>query len=60
LSCTVEAWGGDGDDTVTPQHLDGWAPYAGKDFVRRQFPGGHYFCQQRLKEILPILEGLIP
>jgi len=60
LTCTVEAWGGDGDDTVSPQQLDGWAPYAGRQFVRRQFAGGHYFCQQRLKEILPILEGLIP
>ncbi|GAA3118916.1 MULTISPECIES: thioesterase II family protein [Nonomuraea] len=55
LPATLEAWGGEDDETVTPGHLDGWRAYAGGGFRRRTFPGGHYFCLERADDVVAAL-----
>jgi surfactin synthase thioesterase subunit len=55
LRCAVEAWGGDDDETVTPEHLDGWRDYTAAEFRGRRFPGGHYFYAEQIDTILPLL-----
>ncbi|TLF86364.1 thioesterase [Nonomuraea sp. KC401] len=52
---TLEAWGGQADETVTSGHLDGWRAYAGGGFRKRMFPGGHYFCLERAGDVVAAL-----
>jgi surfactin synthase thioesterase subunit len=44
VGCPLEAWGGEQDETVTPEQVAGWSRYAGASWRARVFPGGHYFC----------------
>ncbi|MFC7648964.1 thioesterase II family protein [Streptosporangium lutulentum] len=55
--CPVEAWGGETDETVTPEQLTGWRDHAGAGFRRRLFPGGHYFCLEYPGAVLPLLRA---
>lgn len=43
VDCAMEAWGGEQDRTVLPDHVRGWRDYAAGDFQVRMFAGGHYF-----------------
>jgi surfactin synthase thioesterase subunit len=59
LRCPVEVWGGDLDDTVTAEQLDGWRRYCVGPFRRRRFPGGHNVWVDRPDLALPPLRRLI-
>lgn len=59
VPCPVEAWGGEADETVTPDQLGGWRDHADGGFRRRLFPGGHYFSLERPGAILPLLRALL-
>ncbi|MFE1403896.1 thioesterase II family protein [Streptomyces sp. NPDC058770] len=58
VHASVEAWGGEGDGTVTADHLAGWRHRTAADFRRRQFPGGHYFTAERAGLVVPALREL--
>ncbi|WP_327365641.1 thioesterase II family protein [Streptomyces sp. NBC_01217] len=58
IHTSVEAWGGEGDETVTAAHLTGWRRVTAGDFRRRRFPGGHYFTAERAELVLPALREL--
>lgn len=55
----VHAWGGELDEIVSSDQLDGWRAYAAGPFERRQFPGGHGFCTGRAELVLSALRTLI-
>lgn len=55
VDCLLEAWGGEKDETVLPQHVADWSPYAAGKFRRRLFPGGHYFCLKDHASALALL-----
>ncbi|MGC0315903.1 thioesterase II family protein [Kitasatospora acidiphila] len=59
LDVPIHAWGGDGDDTVTPEQLDGWPHYSELACHRRQFPGGHHFALRTPELVLPLLAELL-
>jgi amino acid adenylation domain-containing protein len=40
VDCPLGSWGGEEDETVLPEHVAGWRPYAAGEFRRRLFPGG--------------------
>lgn len=58
VPCRLEAWSGEDDPIVDAHFLDDWKTYAGGEFVRRTFPGGHYFCLERGDLLLPALREL--
>lgn len=59
LDSAVHAWGGDTDKLVTPASLDEWSSYTTKEFVRKQFDGGHMFGTDLAETTLPLLARLL-
>lgn len=55
----VHVWGGNGDDLATPDKLDQWAAFLGRDVTRRQFTGGHVFAMHHAREIPRLLGELV-
>lgn len=58
VACPLQAWGGEQDKTIRPEHLSDWHDYAAGDFQQRQFPGGHYFYLDRVDAVLNLLGRL--
>ncbi|RVX38734.1 surfactin synthase thioesterase subunit [Nonomuraea polychroma] len=58
VDCAMEAWGGEMDRTVLPEHVRGWRDYAAGDFRSRMFPGGHYFGLDTPAETPALLHDL--
>ncbi|WP_328606522.1 amino acid adenylation domain-containing protein [Amycolatopsis sp. NBC_00345] len=59
LDSAVHAWGGDTDKLVTPASLDEWSSYTTREFVRKQFDGGHMFGTDLAETTLPLLARLL-
>lgn len=59
VGCPLHVWGGDADELVTAELLDGWRTYAGGTFHRRQFVGAHDFCTGRAEIALPALRDVV-
>lgn len=64
VDCPITAYGGIDDPIVSPDELDGWANHTTASFVRRVFPGNHFFLQgphrgQLLRALDRELEHLI-
>jgi surfactin synthase thioesterase subunit len=59
VDCPLEAWGGEKDETVTPEQIAGWSGYAAAGWRTRMFPGGHYFCVNDPAPALALLGPLI-
>jgi surfactin synthase thioesterase subunit/glycosyltransferase involved in cell wall biosynthesis len=56
LACPIAAYGGVSDPNVRPEHLEGWRDYTTANFKRREFPGGHFYLQTSLDEVLQSIE----
>jgi surfactin synthase thioesterase subunit len=39
------AYGGASDPNVRPEHLEAWREQTTAAFLRREFPGGHFYLQ---------------
>ena len=52
LPCAIAAYGGADDANVRPVHLEGWRQYTTGAFRRREFPGGHFYLQTTLDDVL--------
>jgi len=52
LSCAIAAYGGADDAHVTAAHLEAWAAQTTVSFTLRRFPGGHFYLQRALPELL--------
>lgn len=59
IASPVEAWSGTHDEVVTRGQMDGWAAYAAGDFRRRDLTGGHHFCMERPRAVVPLLRALV-
>ncbi|MPZ82753.1 MAG: AMP-binding protein [Actinophytocola sp.] len=59
IGSEVHVWGGDGDDLATPDKLDQWAAFLGRDVTRRQFAGGHVFAMHHAREIPQLLGEIV-
>lgn len=54
LRCPLVVYGGQSDDTVSPEELQGWAEYGGADgtFRCRLFAGSHFFLRTSEADLL--------
>jgi medium-chain acyl-[acyl-carrier-protein] hydrolase len=52
LPCPIAAYGGASDPNVRPEHLEGWRDYTTASFLRREFPGGHFYLQSSVDLLL--------
>ncbi len=59
LACPISAYGGLGDDSVTEDELQSWEVHTSTNFIRRMFPGNHYFLRDHANLLFrAILEDL--
>lgn len=63
LNCPISAYGGLADDSVTMEATQAWEEHTSASFIRRMFPGNHYFLRENTrflyKAILDDLSGFI-
>ena len=55
LSCPIRAYGGDADPNVRCDHLRAWAEQTAASFDLHLFPGGHFYLQTAMPELLAAL-----
>jgi amino acid adenylation domain-containing protein len=55
----VHIWGADEDDSATPERLDTWGAFLGKEVRRRHFTGGHVFIADHGPAIAPLLAEIL-
>jgi medium-chain acyl-[acyl-carrier-protein] hydrolase len=59
LTCPITAFGGDGDETVTPAMIEAWREHTVMAFRSEIFPGGHFFVSDHASRVLAALaEGV--
>lgn len=46
LECPLSAYGGLADDSVTSEAIQAWEEHTSASFIRRMFPGNHYFFKE--------------
>jgi medium-chain acyl-[acyl-carrier-protein] hydrolase len=51
LDCPISAYGGLGDDGVTEESLRQWGDQTNSTFIKRMFPGNHYFLRDNPREL---------
>jgi surfactin synthase thioesterase subunit len=56
LACPVRVYQGREDPSVSPERLYGWAVEGDGDFAICSFPGGHFFVQESVEQVLARLE----
>lgn len=59
LSCPITAFGGDGDETVTPEMIAAWREHTVMMFRSEIFPGGHFFLTDFASRILSTVERAV-
>ena len=60
LSCPISAYGGLRDESVTPDATQAWETQTSASFVRRMFPGNHYFLKENNSYLFKaILDDLV-
>jgi medium-chain acyl-[acyl-carrier-protein] hydrolase len=47
LSVPIAAYGGTNDSSVRPENLEDWARLTRARFIRREFPGGHFYLEKQ-------------
>jgi medium-chain acyl-[acyl-carrier-protein] hydrolase len=55
LDCPITALGGLYDKDVTATDLEGWREQTSGTFIKRMFPGDHFFIQSEQKLLLDVL-----
>lgn len=59
LSCPITAFGGDSDETVSPDMIDAWREHTAAAFRSRIFSGGHFFLSEHSPAILTALQQAV-
>lgn len=59
LTCPITAFGGDGDETVTPSMIAAWREHTVVAFRAEIFPGGHFFLTDFASRIVSTLERAV-
>jgi medium-chain acyl-[acyl-carrier-protein] hydrolase len=59
LSCTIITLGGLEDSAITRRDLTGWQQHTTQQFELHLLPGGHFFVQQEVDTLLPLLSKRI-
>ncbi len=57
LDCPLTVYGALGDPIVTVPELDEWRDYTAASFLKRVFPGGHFFLIERARDQMMRLLG---
>lgn len=57
LSCPVFALTGDADPQVTLEEADAWREHTYGVFERRVFPGGHFYLDRQVAEVLAVIRN---
>jgi medium-chain acyl-[acyl-carrier-protein] hydrolase len=57
LACPITGYGGVADPKVKREQLDAWARHTAGPFVRRMFPGGHFYLQDDRETTLRTLSA---
>jgi medium-chain acyl-[acyl-carrier-protein] hydrolase len=57
LSCPIVAYGGAADPDVSEEDLKAWAQHTTGAFAYAMLPGGHFFIDQRRRELLAALSA---
>jgi surfactin synthase thioesterase subunit len=57
LSCPIVAYGGAADPDVTEEDIKAWAQHTTGPFAYAMLPGGHFFIDQRRRELLTALRA---
>jgi medium-chain acyl-[acyl-carrier-protein] hydrolase len=52
VPCPISAFGGEGDWRAGPKELEAWRQETNGSFAMKMFPGGHFFIQTALAEVL--------
>jgi surfactin synthase thioesterase subunit len=55
LDCPITAFGGSSDDKVSVAELGRWREQTSTDFSQHLLPGGHFFLQSNLPEIIRLI-----
>lgn len=59
LRCPMAACGGDSDPSVNGAELAAWREHTRSSFVRRVFPGGHFYLHQARSDLLAAISAEI-
>lgn len=59
LTCPITAFGGENDETVSPDMIDAWREHTVSSFRSEIYPGGHFFLTEFAPRILSTLERAI-
>ncbi len=57
LPVTIVALGGADDPCAAPDHLRPWQDYTARPLRMRHFPGGHFYLDTRLDDVLALLRA---
>lgn len=57
LACPITGYGGVADPKVSREQLEAWARHTAGPFVRRMFPGGHFYLQEDRDAVLRTLSA---
>jgi medium-chain acyl-[acyl-carrier-protein] hydrolase len=55
LGCPIHAFGGLGDESTLRTELEGWHAQTAADFALHMFPGGHFFWEDALVELVEVV-----
>jgi medium-chain acyl-[acyl-carrier-protein] hydrolase len=55
LGCPIRAFGGRDDASTLRAELEAWRTHTAADFALQMFPGGHFFWEQSLVELVQVV-----
>jgi medium-chain acyl-[acyl-carrier-protein] hydrolase len=59
LGCPIRAFGGLHDESTSRAELDAWRSATAAHFDVHMFPGGHFFWEQSLVELVQVVGGCL-
>ena len=59
LRCPIRAFGGLDDESTSRAELEAWQSHSAADFALQMFPGGHFFWEQSLAELVQVVNGCL-
>ena len=59
LRCPIRAFGGLDDESASRAELEAWQSHSAADFALQMFPGGHFFWEQSLGELVQVVNGCL-
>jgi medium-chain acyl-[acyl-carrier-protein] hydrolase len=59
LGCPIHAFGGRDDESTLRTELEGWQAQTAADFALHMFPGGHFFWEDALVELVDVVSNCL-